>query len=309
MQYNRSPIDSIKSFFRSRSALSNLIIINIALFIIINVVNLFLYFFNIETKIDPLSEISKIAYWLAVPADIGSLIRKPWTLFTYMFLQEDFMHLLFNMIVLYFGGKIFTDYLSNKKLVNTYVWGGIIGALFFIITFNIFPVFNGNVSRSVALGSSASVLAILIAAATYVPNYTVQLIFIGRVKLKYIAIVFVVLDILSIERGNPGGHIAHIGGAAWGYLSIILMKKGYTNPLGINWYGFSKILDWFKQKPKSSFKDVHYNKRPVSDEDYNKKRANRQKNIDEILEKISRSGYESLSKEEKELLFKASNKN
>jgi len=226
-----------------------------------------------------------------------------------MFLQEDFMHLLFNMIVLYFGGKIFTDYLSKKQLVNTYIWGGIIGALFFIITFNIFPVFQASVSRSVALGSSASVLAILIAAATYIPNYTVQLILIGRVKLKYIAIAFVALDILSIERGNPGGHIAHIGGAVWGYLSIILMKKGYKNPLGINWFGFRKVFDWFKHDPKSNFKNVHYNKKTVSDEEYNKDRANRQKNIDEILDKISRSGYESLSKEEKELLFKASNKN
>jgi len=309
MRGNPSPLESIIKFFRAKSALSRLIIINIAVFILINIINLFLWLFTVESDLAGVAGATRITYWFAVPSDLGELLRKPWTLFTYMFTQEGFFHLFFNMIVLYFGGRIFVEYLNEKKLVNMYVWGGIIGALFFIISFNIFPVFSDTVAYSVALGSSASVLAILIAAATYVPDYTVYLLFFGKVKLKYVAIVFVVIDILSINRGNPGGHIAHLGGAVWGFLSIMLLKQGYSNPLGINWYSFRNISNWFKTTPKSNFKNVHYNKAPATDEDYNKMRAEKQKKIDAILDKISRSGYESLTKDEKELLFKASNKN
>jgi membrane associated rhomboid family serine protease len=311
MRTQQSPLDSILKFFRNRSTLSTLIIINVVVFIIVNVINLFLWLFTVNPDMPTIAGANKITYWLAVPSHLGELIRKPWTLFTYMFVQEGFFHLFFNMIVLYFGGRIFVEYLDDKKLANTYIWGGLMGALFYIAAFNIFPVFSESVYYSVALGASASVLAVLIAAATYVPDYTVYLLFLGKVKLKYVAIFFVVLDVLSINRGNPGGHIAHLGGAVWGYLSIILLKRGFENPLGINWYGIKKIGAWFMERPKRTrFKDVHFNtERRMTDEEYNRERAEKQKKIDAILDKISRSGYESLSKEEKELLFKASNKN
>ncbi|MBP6976747.1 MAG: rhomboid family intramembrane serine protease [Lentimicrobiaceae bacterium] len=304
-----SPFDSFRSFFRKRSALSNLIIINIAVFIAVNVINLFLWLFTINIEMEGIAGATRITRWLAVPSHLDALAQKPWTLFTYMFTQENFLHILLNMIMLYFGGRIFMEYLDEKRLVNTYVWGGLIGALFYIAAFNIFPVFRDSVDLSVALGSSAAVLAILIAIATYVPDYSVNLLFFGRIKLKYIAILFVILDILSIERGNPGGHIAHLGGAFWGYLSIILLKNGHPNPLLINWYGIRNISQWFKRKPKIIYyKKKPEDRRPVTDEEYNRMKVEKQRKIDIILEKISRSGYDSLTKEEKELLFKASNK-
>ncbi len=301
-------LDDIKKFFKSNSALANLIIINIVVFISVNIINVILWLFIINADPDKLTGISKITYWLAVPSDLGSLLVKPWTLFTYMFVQESFFHLFFNMIVLYFAGKIFTEYLNDKKLINTYIWGGIAGGLFYVVSFNIFPVFQEAVPYSVALGSSASVLAILIAIATLAPDYLVNLIFLGRVKLKHIAIVFVVLDILSINKGNPGGHIAHLGGALWGYVSIILYKKGINDPFGINWYALKNLLKWFKKEPKSTFKKVYTTGRPLSDDEYNKSKSDRQKKIDKILDKISKSGYASLTSEEKEILFKASKK-
>jgi membrane associated rhomboid family serine protease len=250
---------------------------------------------------------SKITFWLAVPSDLHLLMTRPWTIVTYMFTQESFFHILFNMMVLYFGGRIFTEFLDDRKLVNTYIWGGLTGALFFIVSYNLFPVFSEDVRMSVALGASASVLAILVAIATYAPNYTVYLLLLGRIKLKYIAIVLVIIDLLSINRGNPGGHIAHLGGALWGFLSVMLYRKGLKNFPGINWYGIKNLFTWFNKPRYTRYKEVNTG-RPLNDDEYNRIRAERQKKIDIILDKISKSGYDSLTKEEKELLFSASNK-
>jgi len=203
-----------------------------------------------------------------------------------MFLQEGFFHLFF----------------------KTYLLGGLSGALLFILAFNIFPVFQNSIAYTIALGSSASVLAILVAIATYVPNYSVHLVLIGRTKLKYIAISFVILDILTIRNGNEGGHIAHIGGALWGYIYSSALLKGndiasFMNSLNFNW-----LKRFFTKKEKSPFKDIHRNKRPLTDQEYNARKSAQQKSIDKILDKISKSGYNSLTKEEKEILFKYSNK-
>jgi len=305
--FKKSPLENLKSFFNSRSVISQLIIINIVVFLFINVIKLFFYLFQVDLYPDESTNISRVIYWFAVPSSIKALILKPWTLFTYMFLQENFLHLLFNMFVLYFGGRIFVQYLDNRKLVSTYIFGGIAGALFFILSFNIFPAFSDNAQYAVALGASASVLAILVAIATYIPDYTVTLIFFGRVKLKYIAIALVVIDVLSISRGNPGGHIAHLGGAFWGYFFIIRLKKGNDLSLYLPKINLKKIFSFFyKDNSKSKFRHVHVNKKPYSDEEYNTMRASKQERIDSILEKISKSGYESLTKDEKALLFDAS---
>jgi len=308
-QYKSSPFDNLKKFFFSKSVLSRLIIINIAVFILVNIIYLIFYLFQLELYVNDSNRITKVVSWFGVPSSIKWLLLKPWTIITYMFLQDDFIHLLFNMIVLYFGGRIFIQYLSNKQLLNTYLIGGIFGALFFIIAFNIFPVFSDHSEDAVALGSSASVLAILVAIATYIPEFTVNLIFFGRVKLKYIAIVLVIIDLFSISRGNPGGHIAHLGGALWGFLYIRRLKRGSDLTEYMPKIKWKKVLSYFySDKSKSKFKHVHVNKKPVSDDEYNKVRAENQEQIDKILEKISKSGYDSLTKEEKALLFDASNK-
>lgn len=303
-------LNQIKYFFKRKSVLSQLILINIVVFISVNLIDLFLWLCNININVSSVPGISKVTYWLSVPSNLHYLIQRPWTLFTYMFLQENFFHILFNMIVLYFAGIIFTEFLDDKKLLSTYIFGGLTGAFFYIFSYNIFPVFNNVVSQSVALGASASVLAILVAIATYVPNYSVMLFLIGKIKLKHIAIILIIIDILSINKGNPGGHIAHLGGALWGYVSIILLRKGYDFSEIFSKYNLKKFFLYYKKPKKVKFKNIYHNKseRPLSDEEYNRKKAEKQKKIDKILDKISKSGYESLTKEEKEFLFNASNK-
>lgn len=297
-------VSQILSFFKRNTILSQLILINIVVFLIINFTNLLFWLFQIQPN-NALG-ISTLIYWLSVPSDLHLLVQRPWSIFTYMFSHENFFHLFFNMLVLYFSGKIFLEYLSKKQLFNTYITGGIIGAAFYIVSFNIFPVFQGSVNLSIAIGASASVLAILVAIATYIPDYSVILMFFGKVKLKHLAIILVVIDVLSIRSGNPGGHIAHLGGALWGYLSIVFLRKGFNNIFTFKGLHLEKFLSIFTKK-KTSYST--YNKRSVSDEDYNRKKVKNQKRVDKILEKISKSGYQSLSKEEKELLFKISNKN
>lgn len=298
MQAYNSPIEEIKTFFKQRSLLARLILINLAVFVLANLINLFFWLGASDGT-------SIMVRWFAVPSNINVLILKPWTLLTYMFLQESFFHLFFNMVILYFSGRIFTEYLNSSKLLSAYIWGGLFGAFLFVSTYNIFPVFQGAVYYSVPLlGSSAAVIAILIAIATYVPNYNVQLILVGRVKLKHLAIFFIVIDVLSIQRGNAGGHISHLGGALWGFTYIWLLKNGYT----MNWSRFKLPKFSFRSKPRKAYSNPEKKGRPMSDDEFNRRKNRDQKEIDRILEKISKSGYSSLTNKEKELLFKSSNK-
>jgi membrane associated rhomboid family serine protease len=305
----QNPLEDAKQFFRRKSILGRLIIINVLVFVVVNIINLLLFLFNVQNHPSDVSGISLISYYFAVPADLESLLYRPWTLLTYMFLQENFFHIFFNMIVLYFGGRIFLEYLDQKKLLSTYILGGFAGAFFYIIAFNIFPVFSESVYYSVALGASASVLAILVAIATYVPEYSVMLVLFGKVKLKYLALAVVLIDLLSISRGNAGGHIAHLGGAVWGFGYIWFFKKGTDFTINFKVMNFSRFFKYFtRPKDTSAFDTTVNNGRPLTDDEYNIRKKNQQERIDKILDKISRSGYSSLSKEEKELLFKSSNK-
>jgi len=207
------------------------------------------------------------------------------------------------MIWLHFGGKIFLQYLSPKQLFSTYILGGISGGLLFIIAYNYMPALTMHTQNAQALGASASVLAIVVAIATYSPNYSVRFPFIGIVKLKHIAIFCVILDVLSIPQGNAGGHIAHLGGALFGYFYIKQLQKG--NDLSNRFSNFlNKLVNTFRTK--RTLKTVH--KRSKSDNQFNKEKTEQQKAVDLVLEKISKSGYESLSKEEKATLFSASKK-
>lgn len=290
-----SIVNEIRASFKSGSMLTKLIYINMAVFLVIKILAVFAFLLNTNSTTFPL------VYWFSVPADLSLLKFRPWTLFTYMFLHEGFLHILFNMLWLYWFGKIFLQYLSEKQLLNVYILGGLAGALLYILAFNAFPVFRGVVPNSFALGASASVLAIVIAISVYVPDYTIHLMFIGSVKLKYIAVASILIDILSIAGSNSGGHIAHLGGAFFGYLFISRLRKGrdFTK-------GFSSFTDsfgnMFKRKPKMK---VSYRK-PITDMEYNVQKASKQEEMDKILDIIAKSGYDSLSKKEKEILFKMS---
>lgn len=290
-----SIVDDIKKTFKTGSTLIKLIYVNIAVFLAVKLIGAFITLLQLNTGFS-------FATWFAVPADLNNLIYKPWTVFTYMFLHMDFMHILFNMLWLYWFGMIFLSYFDNKKLLSVYIIGGLAGAALYILSFNIFPLFDQVLPMSYALGASASVIAIVIAVSVYAPNHTIHLMFLGPVKLKYIAAFSIVLDVLSIASTNAGGHIAHLGGALFGFLYISQLRKGKNITKGFDRF-MDKVFSLFK--PKDKFKVTY--KRPVSDFEYNKTKVSNQKDIDKILDKIAKSGYDSLSKAEKEILFKNSN--
>jgi membrane associated rhomboid family serine protease len=309
MYYRQNPADDIRSFFERSSLLRRLIIINAGVFLIVNILSLFLWLFQLDNHPQGVPGISILAYYFSVPSSLASLIARPWTLLTYMFLHENLFHLLFNMIVLYFGGRIFLEFFSERKLLSTYLLGGIAGAAFYILAFNIFPVFRPSLDASVALGASASVLAVFIAAASYAPNYSVILLLFGRIKLKYLAWVVIAIDVLSIRSGNPGGHIAHLGGAFWGFLYVFILKDGKDLSINFGTMNFRQFFGKFIKTGKAGkYRSSFDNNRPMTDDEYNYQQRMDQKKIDAILEKISKSGYSSLSNEEKAFLFQNSKK-
>ncbi len=295
----QSIFEEIKQFFLRGSVLSRLIGINVAIFVLINLLRVLFFLWNAGG----LSE--SMTHWLGISSNIHVVLQRPWTLLTYMFLHIEFFHILFNMIVLYVGGRLFSDFIGQDRLTATYLLGGLAGALFYIAAFNIFPVFEDVVAFAVAIGASASVLAIFIAIAVYMPNYQLPLLLLGRIRLKYIAIFFVVLDVISIDKGNPGGHLAHLGGALWGFTYASMLKSGKDPALVIGFY-LSKFGRLFQKNPR--LRVEYTSKQPVTDDEYNRNRADHQKRIDKILDKISKSGYDSLTKEEKEILFRSGDK-
>jgi membrane associated rhomboid family serine protease len=308
MYQQTSFLDRFKSFFGSKSALPKLILINVIIWVLIRFLGVFAFLFSSPGTDSSASLFSFMTQWLAVPADLGILLLKPWTPFTYMFLHIDFWHLLFNMLWLFWFGQIFLQYLNNRQLVFTYISGGVAGAFLFIIFYNVFPAFESALPAALALGASASVLAIVVAIAFYVPNYSIYLLLIGPVKIKYVALFTIVIDFFMIRSGNAGGHIAHLGGAALGFIYISLLSKGMDFSTPFSFKRIGGIFGSFQTRKHKPFRNVYTSDKPLTDEEYNYQKAMNQKKIDSILEKIKRSGYDSLSKEEKELLFSSSRK-
>ncbi len=266
-------------FFKSGSPAMLYIGINVLIFIVVALLGVGAFFSSNQGWVD-----LQVQTYFAFPADIGSLPTHFYTLITYQFFHGGIFHILFNMLWLYWIGQIFLDFLKPHQFHFVYLGGGILGALLFLLLFHTVPAFAAQ--RATLIGSSASVMAILAATTTLVPDYSFRLLLFGEVKLKYIALVYVFFDILGTTSDNAGGSIAHLGGALFGFIFIKLLKSG---------------KDWstiFKRKPK--FKVVR-NKAPERSETF----VN-QKDIDLILDKISKSGYDQLSKDEKETLFKAS---
>ena len=285
---------SMKGLFKENPVLKWLLIVNVGLWVMVAFANLFLWLYKSPGT-------NLLVKWLSVPADWTELIRKPWTIVTYMFLHERFWHLFFNVWMLWFGGMIFTRFLSQKQLALTYGLGGLVGALFFVLAYNLFPVFETAKYTAVAMGASASVLAILVAAATYKPDYGLNLLLFGQLKFKWLAIAFVVIDLLSISAENPGGHIAHLGGALFGFVYGFILRKSHGQPTE------SKRR---QRKPKmeyTPYEEIHDEPQaPRSDEEYNHQKADKERDVDAILDKIAKDGYASLTAEEKEFLFKNS---
>ncbi len=288
-------IRELRDIFNSKdNVLMKIIVINVLVFIVVNI-------FVALSGVVGIHE-SVYARWFALPANFNEFIFHPWTIITYMFLHAELSHVFFNLLWLHWVGKIFVEYYGSKRLLGIYLLGGISGAILFLLTCNLIP---GVSSNQYLLGASAGVTAIVIAIAVLIPDYIVNLLFFGPVKLKYIALVsFILTSIIDLTQ-NTGGKVAHIGGAFFGLIYGMQYRKGkdiakwFMNLLD-NIFSFSLF------SRKAHFKVV-YN-RGMSDEDYNMNKVERQRRIDGILDKISKSGYESLSKEERDLLFKMGNK-
>ncbi len=285
--------DEIKASFREGNTLTKLIYINLGVFIIIQATIIFVHLFGREEFI-----YNMISY-LAVPTDGVKLITRPWTLVTYMFTHKGFFHILFNLLWLYWFGKIFLSYLTEKQLLSIYLLGGLAGAALYIISFNLFPGLKDQVATSMALGASASVMAVVMAIAFIEPNYKIYVILIGPVKILYVALVGFALSSLVDFSVNTGGKIAHIGGAAMGYVFTLQYNKGKDMTMG-----FARFLDKFFNLFRTRKKMRVTHKKTANDYEYNKQKADNQKEVDRILDKISKKGYDSLTKEEKEILFK-----
>ena len=295
-------IEEIKQSFSRGNYLTRLIYINAGVFLAVKILSV------IFTYVLGISNIW-ITY-LELPAFFQTLIRQPWSIITYMFMHHDFIHLIFNLLTLYWFGKIFTDYFSQKQLVGLYFLGGIGGAIFYILAYNFIPNLNSHIFLSYLIGASASVMAIIFALVRYIPDEEVNLALIGPVKLKYLGIAMLVLDVIGTTSINAGGSIAHIGGALIGFLFahlILNSRKDITEPI-------NKVISWvnnlFKQNKKPKF-TVHRNTSKTDEEwnveNHNRRRENNEE-IDRILEKIKKTGYANLSDEEKKKLFDLSNK-
>ncbi|WP_345950501.1 rhomboid family intramembrane serine protease [Mucilaginibacter sp. PAMB04274] len=272
---------------QSGSRINLLIGINVLVFLLINIPGTFLYLFMGNPMLNEFAN-----EYLALPASLPKLATRFWTPVSYMFMHADIFHILFNMLWLFWMGQIFEEYLGKKRILALYIMGGLAGAALYILSFNVFPAFAGVLPVSYVVGASASVMAIIIATATLLPNYTIYLMFLGPVKLKWIALFYVVIDFLSIVGPNAGGEIAHLGGALLGFIYIKQLNRGHD-------WGRS-VDSVFNQRPK--VKVVSQNKT------YQQQTSSvpRQEEIDRILDKISQSGYDSLNKHEKEVLFRAS---
>lgn len=276
---------------RSGSKLYLLIAINVVVFLAINIPAIF------EGLFFRTGYIASYTYeYLALPSYLPKLATRFWTPVTYMFMHSGIFHILFNMLWLYWMGQIFEDFLGKKRTVGLYLLGGLWGAALYVISYNIFPAFtqSGAVVGSSAIGASAAVMAVIVAAATIAPDYTISLMFIGPVKLKWLVLVYLVIDFLSITGPNAGGEIAHLGGALFGFVYVKQLQNGK------DWIG--SIVNLFKFKAKPKLKVVSNNKDKSSAD------MPRQEEVDKILDKISKTGYENLSANEKEILFRASKK-
>ena len=277
-----------------------ILMINISVFLVINVARLVFVIGGLNEY-----HLFRVVQFFEFPEYLPKLIYQPWSLVTHMFLHIGLGHIFWNMLLFYWIGLLITEYLGGKKLAGIYLMGGMFAILFQVAIMNIIPAFHKYVTPdSYALGASASVNACLVAIATLIPEYTVFLFLIGPVRLKYIAAAVVAISLISIPDGNAGGQIAHIGGAVFGFIYTRQLQKG--NDIAA-W--LTKLIDRIS-KPKShrKLKKV-YKRTDTSDDAYREAKRYDEATIDRILDKISKSGYNSLTKEEKEILFSVSDKN
>lgn len=296
--------DFKREFTKTDNTLVRIILINTVVFLSLLLVRV----------IFTLGQSSEAYDWLfnmlKLPASPREFLYKPWTIITYFFTHEEIFHILFNMLFLYWFGKLVDEYLGSKRLIALYVLGGIAGGVAYMAIYNLLPYFHSQVAGSQMLGASAAAFSVAVGASTLLPNYTFNLIFLGPIRIKYIAFFYIILSLAQSIGPNAGGNLAHLGGALTGYLFIKLLQNG--TDLGKPLYVLMEIWNQlFRRRPPMRVthrqREVHRSTTmyastpsPASVE------MPDQDEIDSILDKISKSGYESLTKEEKQKLFKAS---
>jgi membrane associated rhomboid family serine protease len=292
-----SIIDDLKLQYRTGGIAQQLIFWNVGLFIVPEIIFSLLSLFGVPVN---------YMQYVSLDSMPMALAWKPWSIVTYAVFHSGIFHLLFNMVVLHFSTRLFTTYFNQKQLLGLYILGGIFAGIIYLISYLVFPGLEN--SSATLVGASGSIMAILFATVSYNPYMEIRLMFLGIIKLWHIAAVFIVLDLIQLPTSNTGGHLAHLGGALFGYLFIVLLKKGTDLTDGV-----SKIIGFFvnnsrSKQNKTPFKKVYRNYNPASPSSSSSrivKKDKTQQQIDEILDKIGVSGYDSLSKEEKDFLLRA----
>lgn len=286
--------------FCDENIVGRFIYINVAVYIIVAFIGVFATLFEFGNGVDAFMR------WFELPAAFDVFIIRPWSLLSYMFLHEKLMHILWNMIALYGFGRIFLSFFSMRHFVGVYLFGGIMGGIFFMSAYNIFPHFESVVDSSYLIGASASVLAVVVASAVRSPNYVVNVLLLGSMRLVTIAVITVVVSLLLLASENAGGNFAHLGGAFAGWLFAFMLNKGKDVTAVIN-----KIIDFFatffKRRPvRNKAKFTYQKNERTADYEYNARKKENDAQIDRILEKVKAGGYASLTEDEKKQLFDAS---
>ena len=280
--------------FKTLNIANKLIVINIAVFLLFFIAS---FLFNTSNEV--------LMQWFVLPEEPIEVLKQPWSLLTYSFLHGGFMHILFNMIWLNFFSKFILNLFSEKRFLTVYLLGALYGGLLFVTAYNVFPVFQSKAGY--LLGASASVSALMVFAATYSPNISFRF-FMVTIKLWQLAVGLFLLDLFRLGSGNnPGGMLSHIGGAVFGYLYAVQLAKG--NDIGL-WFEkiVASLANLFKTRKNTPFRKVHKTPKNTSKKKTTSVKDERQIKIDGILDKIGKSGYESLTKQEKDFLFKAGDK-
>ena len=291
--------------FRLADIVMKFVYVNVLVYIILVLIGVFSVLLNTP------SLVATVKSWLVLPALPMLVLHRPWTLFTYMFLHGSFMHILWNMFALYFFGRIFLDFFSVRHFWCVYLSGGVFGALFYVLAYNVFPYFQGVLHVSHLVGASAAVLAVVTAAAVRSPEYRINLLFFGSVKLSTFAIITVCISVLMLSGNNAGGNFAHLGGAFGGYLFAMLLGKGIDvtdilcRPVDWFWSMIGKLRSPRRKKRKFTYSPGG---KHGADYEHNARKRAAEAEVDVILEKIKKGGYASLSEEEKKRLFNASSK-
>ena len=289
---------------KSSDIVGKYIFANVAVYVFVLFIGVFSVLFNAGGGVNGVVRLFEL------PASLPLLLQRPWTIVTYMFLHEHFMHILWNMVALYFFGRIFLNFYSVRHFVGVYIMGGLFGGAAFVLSYNLFPYFAPYVGSSFLVGASASVLAVVVASAVRSPEYRIKLFLIGSVRLSTFALVTVAISFLMLSGDNAGGNFAHLGGAFAGWLMAYMLNKGKDITAFVN-----RPIDWvvtlFKSKPAQKRKKGKFTYAKTgrnADYEYNARKKESEAAVDKILEKIKKGGYSSLTEEEKKRLFEASGK-